>query len=176
MLAKYPLIAQADVRTFGGFIRQYIARWMPESDDMAFCINTPPELPAEIKKLFSYKDGVLQQLDSGKVTAYLSDPTIRPLFDRELFISYWATREEAEIAWAIRQIIIEQMDRPEDMMVYPNDPMALMDFWDGDSLEDVEFIIGLEEHFKITIPDSDTPKFFQEFTLKDAVKYIQSKL
>ena len=42
--------------------------------------------------------------------------------------------------------------------------------------EDVEFIMGLEEHFKITIPDSDAPKFFQEFTLQDAVKYIQSKL
>ena len=176
MLAKYPLIAQANIRTFGEFVRQYIALHMPELDNMTFGTNTPPELPAEIKKLFSYKDGVLQQLDSGKVTAYLSDPTIRPLFDRELFISYWATREEAEIAWAIRQIIIEQMDRPEDMMVYPNDPMALMDFWDGDSLEDVEFIMGLEEHFKITIPDSDAPKFFQEFTLKDAVKYIQSKL
>ena len=176
MLAKYPLIAQANVRTFGGFIRQYIVRWMPESDDMAFGINTPPELPAEIKKLFSYKDDVLQQLNSSKVTAHLRNPTIRPLFDRELFISYWATREEAEIAWAIRQIIIEQMDRPEDMMVYPNDPMALMDFWNGDSLEDVELIMGLEEYFKITIPDSDAPKFFQEFTLKDAVKYIQSKL
>jgi len=36
--------------------------------------------------------------------------------------------------------------------------------------------MGLEEHFKIQIPDSDTPKFFQEFTLKDAVKYIQSKI
>ena len=174
--AKYPVIAQANIRTFGEFVRQYIALHMPELDNMTFGINTPPELPAEIKKLFSYKDGVLQQLNSSKVTAYLRNPTIRPLFNRELFISYWATREEAEIAWAIRQIIIEQMDRPEDMMVYPNDPMALMDFWDGDSLEDVEFIMGLEEHFKITIPDSDAPKFFQEFTLKDAVKYIQSKL
>ena len=174
--ARYPMIAQANIRTFGEFVRQYIALHMPELDNMTFGTNTPPELPAEIKKLFSYKDGVLQQLNSSKVTAYLRNPTIRPLFDRELFISYWATREEAEIAWAIRQIIIEQMDRPEDMMFYPNDPMALMDFWDGDSLEDVEFIMGLEEHFKITIPDSDTPKFFQEFTLKDAVKYIQSKL
>jgi len=34
----------------------------------------------------------------------------------------------------------------------------------------------LEEHFKIKIPDSDVPKFFQEFTLQDAVKYIQIKL
>ena len=76
----------------------------------------------------------------------------------------------------IRQIVIEQMDRPENMMVYPNDPMALMDFWDGDSLEDVEFIMGLEEHFKIKISDSDASKFFQEFTLQDAVKYIQNKL
>jgi len=36
--------------------------------------------------------------------------------------------------------------------------------------------MGLEEHIKTQIPDSDTPKFFQEFTLKDAVKYIQSKI
>ena len=36
---------------------------------------------------------------------------------------------------------------------------------------------GYYERFhQITIPDSDAPKFFQEFTLKDAVKYIQSKL
>ena len=68
------------------------------------------------------------------------------------------------------------MGRPEEMMVYPNDPMALMDFWDGDSLEDMEFIMGLEEHFKIKIPDSDVQKFFLEFTLQDAVKYIQSKI
>ena len=177
MLAKYPAIAQANVRTFGGFIRQFITLYMPEGDSMEFGKNTPPELPEEIKALFHYnKKGELQPLNIEKVTGCLSNGVTRPLFDRELFISYWPTRQEAEIAWVIRQIVIEQMDRPENMMVYPNDPMALMDFWDGDSLEDVEFIMGLEEHFKITIPDSDVPKFFQEFTLQDAVKYIQSKL
>ena len=36
--------------------------------------------------------------------------------------------------------------------------------------------MGLEEHFKIKFPDSDIQKFFLEFTLQDAVKYIQSKL
>ena len=176
MLARYPLLAQVEICTFGDFVRQYIALWMPGGDSMEFGKNPPPELPEEIKTLFCYKKGELQPLNSEKVTGCLSNGVTRPLFDRELFVSYWATREEAEIAWAIRKIVIEQMDRPEDMMVYPNDPMALMDFWDWDSMEDVEFIMGLEEHFKITIPDSDAPKFFQEFTLKDAVKYIQNKL
>ena len=176
ILAKYPPIAQANVRTFGAFIRQYITLYMPKCDGMAFGTNTPPELPEEIKTLFHYKKGELQPLNSKKVTGCLSNGVTRPLFDRELFISYWPTKQEAEIAWVIRHCVIEQMDRPENMMVYPNDPMALMDFWDGDSLEDVEFIMSLEEHFKIKIPDSDIQKFFLEFTLQDAVKYIQSKL
>ena len=173
---RTPPLLHTNARTFGEFVRESVNLRMPESRAEEFGRNTPPELPEEIKKLFKREKGNLQPLDTGKVETYLSDGICRPLFDKVLFVSYWPTREEAEIAWAIRQIVIAQMGRPEEMMVYPNDPMALMDFWNGDSLEDVEFIMGLEEHFKIKIPDSDTGKFFQEFTLQDAVKYIQSKI
>lgn len=173
---RTPSLLHTNARTFGEFIRESVNLRMPESRAEEFGRNTPPELPEEIKKLFKREKGDLQPLDTGKVETYLSNGICRPLFDKVLFVSYWPTREEAEIAWAIRQIVIAQMGRPEEMMVYPNDPMALMDFWDGDSLEDMEFIMGLEEHFKIKIPDSDVQKFFLEFTLQDAVKYIQSKI
>ncbi len=101
---------------------------------------------------------------------------MRPTLDRERFASYWETPQEAAITWEIRQILIDTMDRPEEMMVFPDDPMALLDFWRGDSLEDVEFILALEEHFKISIPDAEAEKLFLTFTMREAVRFIQRKI
>ena len=142
--------------------------------------TAPPELPASIRALFRYKKGSLEPLKDSAAKAFLQGkPTkegaVRPTLDRERFASYWETPQEAAIAWEIRQILIDTMDRPEEMMVFPDDPMALLDFWRNDSLEDVEFIIALEKHFKISIPDAEAEKLFLTFTMREAVRFIQRK-
>lgn len=42
-----------------------------------------------------------------------------------------------------------------------------------DSLDNVEFIMALEEQFEIEIPDEDAEKFL---TVKDAVDYVDEKI
>ncbi|MFI3301514.1 MAG: hypothetical protein R3Y28_08885, partial [Candidatus Gastranaerophilales bacterium] len=100
----------------------------------------------------------------------------RPLCTPELFFSYWATKEVAQVAWNLRRLLIEKMDRPENMMVYPNDPMALMDFWKGDSLDAVDFIMGVEEFFQISIPEADAGNFFTKYSFYETVNYISKRV
>ncbi len=144
-------------------------------------MQAPPPWPEALAEMVVGKEGKMLPVDDSKAGRLLcgfpvGTETPRPLYSPELFYSYWPTRREAEIAWTIRRLIIEQMDRPKNMMVYPNDPMSLLDFWDGDSLEDVEFIVALEEHFEIKIPDSDAEKLFTIFNLADAVQYLIGRI
>ena len=143
--------------------------------------TAPPEFPASIKALFQYKKGTLEPLKDADAKSFLQgkptkEGTVRPTLDRERFASYWETPQEAAIAWEIRQILIDTMDRPKEMMVFPDDPMALLDYWRGDSLEDVEFILALEKHFNISIPDAEAEKLFLTFTMREAVRFIQRKI
>ncbi|MPM80986.1 hypothetical protein SDC9_128037 [bioreactor metagenome] len=96
----------------------------------------------------------------------------RPQLSAELFASYWATRREATVALAIRDLTDEHMDRPDNFMSYPNDPLALLVLWDCDSLETEELLMAMEEHFNIVIPDGEATQLFCHMSLAEAVKYI----
>ncbi len=130
-----------------------------------------PAWPEELRQLIKTKDDRFLRCNDRQTDVFLRS---RP-FSREEFASYWPTRREAEIAWVIRDAAIEIMGRPKDIMTYPNDPMAILDFWKGDSLDMVEFIMALEEHFGISIPEAEAQKFFDRFDLRDAVHYIIEK-
>lgn len=82
----------------------------------------------------------------------------RPLFSETLFCSYWPSLEEAVIAMAVRDTAAEVTGRGYSMMCYPEDPVALLVNGDFDSMEDVDFILTLEQRFSIQIPDGDAAK------------------
>ena len=76
------------------------------------------------------------------------------------------------MALAIRDLAVFQMGRPDTIMTYPNDPLALLAYWEGDSLDIMEFIMSLEEHFNIVIPDNEVNQLLCHMSLAEAVKYI----
>lgn len=82
----------------------------------------------------------------------------RPLFSETLFCSYWPSLEEAVIAMAVRDTAAEVTGRGYSMMCYPEDPVALLVNGEFDSMEDVDFILTLEQRFSIRIPDGDAAK------------------
>ena len=82
----------------------------------------------------------------------------RPLFSETLFCSYWPSLEEAVIAMAVRDTAAEVTGRGYSMMCYPEDPVALLVNGEFDSMDDVEFILTLEQRFSIRIPDGDAAK------------------
>lgn len=82
----------------------------------------------------------------------------RPLFSETLFCSYWPSLEEAVIAMAVRDTAAEVTGRGYSMMCYPEDPVTLLVNGDFDSMEDVDFILTLEQRFSIRIPDGDAAK------------------
>ena len=82
----------------------------------------------------------------------------RPLFSEALFCSYWPSCEKAAIAMAVRDTAAEVTGRGYSMMCYPDDPVALLVNGDFDSMEDVDFILTLEQRFSIQIPDGDAAK------------------
>lgn len=91
-----------------------------------------------------------------------------------LFCSYWPTREQAVIALAIRELAIQNMDRPATMMCYPNDPAPLLLYVDLDSLESAEFFLGMEEKFHIRITDAEAEELFSR-SFAEIVEYVQRK-
>ena len=70
----------------------------------------------------------------------------------------------------IKSIIPEILDIDEKKITLDS---TLSDDLKMDSLDNVEFIMALEEQFEIEIPDEDAEKLF---TVKDAVDYVDSKL
>ena len=82
----------------------------------------------------------------------------RPLFSETLFCSYWPSLEEAVIAMAVRDTAAEVTGRGYSMMCYPDDPVTLLVNGEFDSMDDVEFILTLEQRFSIQIPDDDAAK------------------
>ena len=82
----------------------------------------------------------------------------RPLFSETLFCMYWPGLEEAAIAMAVRDTAAEVTGRGYSMMCYPEDPVTLLVNGDFDSMEDVDFILTLEQRFSIRIPDGDAAK------------------
>ncbi len=69
----------------------------------------------------------------------------------------------------VKRIVIEKL-QVEDKQVTPE--ACFMEDLGADSLDTVELVMDLEEHFGIDIPDEDAEKLR---TVKDAVDYISSK-
>ncbi len=99
----------------------------------------------------------------------------RPEFTIEEFCSHWQAHE-TETALAVRKIAIDELGIPAKVMFYPDDPFVLVLDGDrpGDSLDSIELLMGLEEHFHIKIPDEEAEKFFQ-LTFEGVVRYIMDK-
>lgn len=66
----------------------------------------------------------------------------------------------------IRELIVEQLGIDEDMVEMDTN---LMKDLEGDSLDMVEIILGIEEAFGLEIPDEEAEKFE---TVRDLVEYV----
>ena len=66
----------------------------------------------------------------------------------------------------IRELIVEQLGIDEDMVEMDTN---LMKDLEGDSLDMVEIILGIEETFGLEIPDEEAEKFE---TVRDLVEYV----
>ena len=66
----------------------------------------------------------------------------------------------------IRELIVEQLGIDEDMVEMDTN---LMKDLEGDSLDMVEIILGIEETFGLEIPDEEAEKIE---TVRDLVEYV----
>src|ERR1700676_2911790 len=79
---------------------------------------------------------------------------------------YMAAEEKKEIVEKVKQIISEQLGVDENE-VTPS--ASFVDDLGADSLDQVELVMALEEHFGVEIPDEDAEKLR---TVQDAIGYI----
>ena len=70
----------------------------------------------------------------------------------------------------VKEIIIEQLDVQADQVT---DDASFIEDLGADSLDTVELVMALEEHFDIEIPDEDAEKIK---TVRDAVQYIDKNV
>lgn len=70
----------------------------------------------------------------------------------------------------VKEIIIEQLDVQADQVT---EEASFIEDLGADSLDTVELVMALEEHFDIEIPDEDAEKIK---TVKDAVSYIDKNV
>ena len=73
----------------------------------------------------------------------------------------------AAVADKVKSIIVEQLGVDEEE-VTPD--ASFVDDLGADSLDTVELVMALEEHFDIQIPDEDAEKIV---TVGDAIQYIK---
>ena len=66
----------------------------------------------------------------------------------------------------IRELIVDQLGIDEDMVEMDTNMMKDLE---GDSLDMVEIILGIEETFGLEIPDEEAEKFE---TVRDLVEYV----
>lgn len=69
----------------------------------------------------------------------------------------------------IKRVVVEKLQVDEKQVT--EDANFIEDLG-ADSLDTVELVMDLEEHFEIEIPDEDAEKLV---TVKDAVEYISAK-
>jgi acyl carrier protein len=70
----------------------------------------------------------------------------------------------------VKEIIIEQLDVQADQVT---EAASFIEDLGADSLDTVELVMALEEHFDIEIPDEDAEKIK---TVRDAVAYIDKNV
>jgi len=73
----------------------------------------------------------------------------------------------ASVEERVKQIIVEQLG-VDEAEVTPT--ASFVDDLGADSLDTVELVMALEEHFDIQIPDEDAEKIV---TVGDAIQYIK---
>lgn len=171
-------IFQMTVRpvTFGKLVREVAARQnrpFPKSaKDVFLPVGTAsaPPLSARLARAYDPLHGSW----SG-INALISEEEMkaRPEFSEIRFCSYWRTREEAAAALSVRGLLVEAEWWDADAMCYPNDPMLLF-FCRIDSMDDVEFVMEIEEHFGISIPDGEC-EILNRATFGDFVAYLLDK-
>lgn len=72
----------------------------------------------------------------------------------------------SEIAVRVKQIIVEQLGVDADKVI---EDAKFVDDLGADSLDTVELVMALEEHFNIEIPDEAAEKIV---SVKDAIDFI----
>lgn len=167
-------IFQMTVRpvTFGKLVREVAARQnrpFPKSaKDVFHPVGTAsaPPLSARLARAYDPRHG------SWGINALISEEEMnaRPEFSEARFCSYWRTRAEAAAALSVRGLLVEAEWWDADAMCYPNDPMLLF-FCRIDSMDDVEFVMEIEEHFGISIPDGEC-EILSRATFGDFVAYL----
>jgi acyl carrier protein len=70
----------------------------------------------------------------------------------------------------VKEIIIEQLDVQGDQVT---EGASFIEDLGADSLDTVELVMALEEHFDIEIPDEDAEKIK---SVRDAVSYIDKNV
>lgn len=75
----------------------------------------------------------------------------------------------SKIADRVKKIIAEQLG-VEESKVIPE--ASFVEDLGADSLDTVELVMALEEHFETEIPDEDAQKIL---TVKDAIEYVTAK-
>ena len=70
----------------------------------------------------------------------------------------------------VKEIIVEQLDVQADQVT---EDASFIEDLGADSLDTVELVMALEEHFDIEIPDEDAEKIK---TVRDAVAYIDKNV
>jgi acyl carrier protein len=73
---------------------------------------------------------------------------------------------DQEIEAKVKQIIVDELGVEENEII----PSAKFVDLGADSLDQVEFVMGMEEEFEIEIPDDDAEKIV---TVQDAYDYIK---
>lgn len=75
----------------------------------------------------------------------------------------------AKVEDRVKQIIAEQLDVDINKLV---PEASFVEDLGADSLDTVELVMALEEHFGTEIPDEDAQKII---TVKDAIDYVASR-
>jgi acyl carrier protein len=74
-----------------------------------------------------------------------------------------------EIAQRVKKVILDKLEVKEEQLV---EGASFTSDLGADSLDRTELIMGLEDEFKIDIPDSDSEKFQ---TVGDVIKFLEEK-
>lgn len=75
----------------------------------------------------------------------------------------------SKIEERVKKIIAEQLQVEEDKVV---PEASFVEDLGADSLDTVELVMALEEHFETEIPDEDAQKIL---TVRDAIEYVSAK-
>jgi len=99
----------------------------------------------------------------------------KPLDPEKFYITYFMKKGVSlEVVEGVRKILEEQLYADMSRLTAEDDfSKNLSFFWDYDSMADVEIVCAIEEHFGITISDSEAEK---AHTVRDIVNLVSAKV